>query len=340
MGIIYGALVAMVQPDLKKLVAYSSIAHLGFCVLGVYVFQPEAMEGAIYQMFSHGVSTGALFMLVGMLYERRHTRLISDFGGLATSVPVYSTFFLIVVLSSLGLPLLNGFIGEFLIIVGSFYRHPAYAAFAAVGVVLAAVYLLWMYQRVFYGEPTNEKNRILPDCDFREKLILTVMVIVIIAMGVYPQPFLRRMDHTVNPLIQRIEGRSTSMAERGVAPIPKSPLSASHAPRAYCLLPTACSFGRGWTMITAGQLTLYAFCRRSSSSSSLCWSWFWSPLWATATRSCWVGWLCWVCLPQAPPPPGFLSSPGRAGARLWGICNQRRIQLLFHPICFCSWRPW
>ncbi len=243
-GIIYGALVAMVQPDLKKLVAYSSIAHLGFCVLGVYVFQPEAMEGAIYQMFSHGVSTGALFMLVGMLYERRHTRLISDFGGLATSVPVYSTFFLIVVLSSLGLPLLNGFIGEFLIIVGTFYGHPAYAAFAAVGVVLAAVYLLWMYQRVFYGEPTNEKNRILPDCDFREKLILAVMVIVIIAMGVYPQPFLRRMDHTVNPLIQRIEGRSTSMAERGVAPIPNSrPAPMRKLPTAYCLLPAPSAGG-------------------------------------------------------------------------------------------------
>ena len=172
-GIIYGALVAMVQPDLKKLVAYSSVAHLGFCVLGIFVFRPEAMEGAIYQMFSHGVSTGALFMLVGMLYERRHTRLISEFGGLATSVPVYSTFFLIVVLSSLGLPLLNGFVGEFLIIVGSYYRHAAYAALAAAGVVLAAVYLLWMYQRVFYGEITNEKNRTLPDCDWREKLILT-----------------------------------------------------------------------------------------------------------------------------------------------------------------------
>ena len=158
-GIIYGALVAMVQPDLKKLVAYSSVAHLGFCVLGIFVFRPEAMEGAIYQMFSHGVSTGALFMLVGMLYERRHTRLISEFGGLATSVPVYSTFFLIVALSSLGLPLLNGFVGEFLIIVGSYYRHAAYAAFASAGVVLAAVYLLWMYQRVFYGEITNEKNR-------------------------------------------------------------------------------------------------------------------------------------------------------------------------------------
>jgi NADH-quinone oxidoreductase subunit M len=216
-GIIYGALVAMVQPDLKKLVAYSSVAHLGFCVLGIFAFRPEAIEGAIYQMFSHGVSTGALFMLVGMLYDRRHTRLISEFGGLATSIPVYSTFFLIVVLSSLGLPLLNGFVGEFLIIVGSYYSHAAYAAFASAGVVLAAVYLLWMYQRVFYGEVTNEKNRKLPDCDFREKLILTIMVVVIIAMGVYPQPFLRRMDRGVNSLMLRLERHSVMIVDRAPA---------------------------------------------------------------------------------------------------------------------------
>ena len=277
-GIIYGALVAMVQPDLKKLVAYSSVAHLGFCVLGIFVFRPEAMEGAIYQMFSHGVSTGALFMLVGMLYDRRHTRLISEFGGLATSLPVYSTFFLIVVLSSLGLPLLNGFVGEFLIIVGSYYSHAAYAAFAAAGVVLAAVYLLWMYQRVFYGEITNEKNRTLPDCDFREKLILTVVVIVIIAMGVYPQPFLRRMDRGVDSLMMRLEMHSFIITDRvapiglpgagaqterlGIgnrecgpkvfSPIPQSPVpnptlplhpARCLLPSAFCLLPTASAGG-------------------------------------------------------------------------------------------------
>src|SRR5271157_672887 len=213
-GIVYGSIVAAVQPDAKKLVAYSSVAHLGFVILGIFVFRPEAMEGAIYQMFSHGVSTGALFTLVGMLYERRHTRLISEFGGLATSVPVYSTFFLIVALSSLGLPLLNGFVGEFLIIVGSYYRHAAYATFASVGVVLAAVYLLWMYQRVFYGEITNEKNRILPDCDLREKLILTIMVVVIMAMGVYPQPFLRRMDRGVTSIMLRLERHSLLMTDR------------------------------------------------------------------------------------------------------------------------------
>ena len=216
-GIIYGALVAMVQPDLKKLVAYSSVAHLGFCVLGIFAFRPEAIEGAIYQMFSHGVSTGALFMLVGMLYERRHTRLISEFGGLATSLPIYSTFFLIAVLASLGLPMLNGFVGEFLIIVGSYYRHAAYAALASAGVVLAAVYLLWMYQRVFYGDITNEKNRTLPDCDFREKLILVIMVVVMIGMGIYPQPFLRRMDRDVEALMLRVERHSVMLTDRAPA---------------------------------------------------------------------------------------------------------------------------
>ena len=216
-GIIYGALVAMVQPDLKKLVAYSSVAHMGFCVLGIFVFNPLGMEGSIYQMFSHGVSTGALFILVGMLYDRRHTRLISEFGGLATSLPIYSTFFLIVTLSSLGLPLLNGFVGEFLVIVGSYHSRALYAVLAAAGVVLAAVYLLWMYQRVFYGELTNEKNRALPDCNRREKLILTVMVVVIVAMGVYPQPFLRRMDRSVTSILQCIEKRAVFFTEQAPA---------------------------------------------------------------------------------------------------------------------------
>jgi NADH-quinone oxidoreductase subunit M len=205
-GIIYGALVAMVQPDLKKLVAYSSVAHLGFCVLGIFVLNTQGMEGAIYQMFSHGVSTGGLFILVGLLYERRHTRLIREFGGLATSLPVYSTFFLIVTLSSLGLPMLNGFVGEFLVILGSLHQRAVYAALAAVGVVLAAVYLLWMYQRVFLGEITNDKNKSLLDCSALEKFILTTVVVVILAMGIYPQPFLRRMDHSVDAVMSRVQG--------------------------------------------------------------------------------------------------------------------------------------
>ena len=213
-GILYGALVAMVQPDMKKLVAYSSVAHMGFIVLGIFAFNMSGVEGAIYQMASHGVSTGALFLLVGMLYDRRHTRLITEFGGLATTLPVFSTFFLIVTLSSLGLPMLNGFIGEFLIIVGAFRVHAVYAALAAVGVVLAAVYLLWMYQRVFFGEVTNPKNRDLPDCDAREKLILVILVLVILWMGIYPNPILRRLDATAAQVIQRVGSPSTQMAGR------------------------------------------------------------------------------------------------------------------------------
>ncbi len=234
-GIIYGALVAMVQPDLKKLVAYSSVAHLGFCVLGIFVFDIQGMEGAIYQMFSHGVSTGALFILVGLLYERRHTRLIRDFGGLATSLPVYSTFFLIVTLSSLGLPMLNGFVGEFLIIVGSYHSRALYAALAAVGVVLAAVYLLWMYQRVFYGDITSDKNKNLPDCSAREKLILATVVIVILAMGICPQPFLRRMDHSVDAVLSRVEQQAAkaSNVELGIG---SERTQSSPSPK-----------GRGWT---------------------------------------------------------------------------------------------
>jgi NADH-quinone oxidoreductase subunit M len=240
-GIIYGALVAMVQPDLKKLVAYSSVAHLGFCVLGIFVLNIQGMEGAIYQMFSHGVSTGALFILVGLLYERRHTRLIREFGGLATSLPVYSTFFLIVTLSSLGLPMLNGFVGEFLIIVGSFHNRAVYAALAALGVVLAAVYLLWMYQRVFYGEITNDKNRNLPDCSALEKLILTMVVIVILAMGTYPQPFLRRMDHSVDAILSASTGRGVEKRELGIqngeSGIESDGIRSSPSP----------AWGRGWT---------------------------------------------------------------------------------------------
>ncbi len=204
-GILYGSLVAMVQPDIKKLVAYSSVAHLGFIVLGIFSFNMSGLEGAIYQMCSHGVSTGALFILVGMLYDRRHTRLIKDFGGLATSLPVYSAFFMIVTLSSLGLPMLNGFVGEFLIIVGAFHARAVYGVLAAVGVVLAAVYLLWMYQRVFYGEVTNEKNRTLPDCSWREKVMLIAIVLTILWMGIYPQPFLRRLDVTTARIIQHLD---------------------------------------------------------------------------------------------------------------------------------------
>ncbi len=213
-GILYGSLVAMVQPDLKKLVAYSSVAHLGFVVLGIFAFNINGIEGAIYQMLNHGVSTGALFILVGMLFDRRHTRLIKEFGGLATALPVFSTFFMIVTLSSLGLPMLNGFVGEFLIILGAFRARVVFGALAALGVVLAAVYLLWMVQRVFFGGVTNEKNRNLPDLSWREKVMLTTIVLVILGMGIYPQPFLRRLDLSVARVIQRVEEPTTQFELR------------------------------------------------------------------------------------------------------------------------------
>ncbi len=214
-GIIYGALVAMVQPNLKKLVAYSSVSHLGFVVLGFFSFTQAGLVGGMYVNLAHGISTGALFILVGLLYDRRHTRLIKEFGGLATTIPVFSTFFLIVALSSLGLPMLNGFVGEFLIIVGAFGRSHAYGALAAVGVVLAAVYLLWMVQRVFYGQVTNEKNRV-PDCTLREKIILVTVVAVILGMGIYPQLFLRKLDMTVTQIIQRVEPGNLASRTPGV----------------------------------------------------------------------------------------------------------------------------
>jgi NADH-quinone oxidoreductase subunit M len=183
-GVIYGALVALVQPNLKKLVAYSSVSHLGFVVLGIFSFNTIAMQGAIYQMLAHGISTGALFLLVGMLYDRRHTFDIKEYGGLATPMPRLSAFFLFVALSSLGLPMLNGFVGEYLILLGTYIVHWKWAAWASTGVILSACYLLWAYQRVFFGEVTREKNRTLPDASARERFILATMSIVILWMGI------------------------------------------------------------------------------------------------------------------------------------------------------------
>src|SRR5438105_13754226 len=188
-GIIYGSLVAMVQPDLKKLIAYSSVAHLGFVVLGIFSFTVQGMEGAIYQMLNHGVSTGALFLLVGVIYDRRHTRLIEEFGGLANRMPVYAAFFLIVTLSSIGLPGLNGFVGEFLILVGTFGVSAPRAAVAALGVILSAVYMLWMYQRVMWGKVENERNANLLDLVGREHAMLIPALVMIFWMGIYSSYF-------------------------------------------------------------------------------------------------------------------------------------------------------
>ncbi|MGA2482053.1 MAG: NADH-quinone oxidoreductase subunit M [Candidatus Acidiferrales bacterium] len=204
-GIIYGALVAMVQPNLKRLVAYSSVSHLGFVVLGIFAFHPISEVGAIYQMLNHGVSTGALFLLVGMLYERRHTFEIAEFGGLASSMPRLAAFFLFVALSSLGLPMLNGFVGEYLILLGTYLHNWHWAAWAASGVILSAVYLLWSYQRVFFGGITHEKNRALPDTSPREKLILAAIAVVILWMGVGSAMFTRRFEASAKNVLQQME---------------------------------------------------------------------------------------------------------------------------------------
>jgi len=203
-GIIYGALVAMVQPDMKKLVAYSSVSHLGFVVLGIAAMNTQGVEGAVYQMLNHGVSTGGLFLIVGMLSDRRHTRLISEFGGLKKVVPHLVAAFLIVTLSSIGLPGLNGFVGEFLILLGAFRWDPRMAAFAATGVILSATYMLWMFQRVNYGPVTNEKNQHLIDLTPREWVVIVPIVAMTVVMGVAPNVFLRPMEPSVERLINQV----------------------------------------------------------------------------------------------------------------------------------------
>jgi NADH-quinone oxidoreductase subunit M len=208
-GIVYGALVAMVQPDIKKLVAYSSVSHLGFIVLGIFSFTTQGVQGAVYQMLNHGVSTGALFLLVGMIYERRHTRLISEFGGLANRMPVYAGVFLFVTLSSIGLPGLNGFVGEFLVLLGTFGVRPGMAAVAATGVILSAVYMLWMFQRVIWGEISNPHNETLSDIGARERLTLVPLVILIVWMGMYSNHFLRPMDASIAKLMNRVDHANT-----------------------------------------------------------------------------------------------------------------------------------
>lgn len=206
-GIVYGALVATVQRDLKRLVAYTSVSHLGFVVLGIFAFNTVAIQGAVYQMLNHGVSTGALFIAVGMLYDRRHTHEISEFGGLATPMPVLMSLFLFIALSSLALPPLNGFIGEFLILIGTFASHHVWAGWAASGAVLSAIYLLWAYQRVGFGEVTNEKNRSLPDASGRERFILGTLAVAILFMGIASPYFTRPMEPATNALLQQMTDR-------------------------------------------------------------------------------------------------------------------------------------
>jgi NADH-quinone oxidoreductase subunit M len=210
-GIVYGALVAMMQADLKKLVAYSSVSHLGFVMLGLFVLNLQGVEGALYHMLNHGLSTGALFLIVGMIYERRHSRMIEDFGGLWKQLPVFSACFLVVTLSSIGLPGLNGFVGEFLILLGAFKTFPFGAAVAATGVVLGAIYMLWMFRRVVFGPLDRPENQRLKDVDLREMALLAPILALIFFMGVYPKPFLSRMKASVELVIQRVESKQEAL---------------------------------------------------------------------------------------------------------------------------------
>lgn len=227
-GIIYGALVAMVQPDVKRLVAYSSVAHMGFVILGMFSFTEQGMQGALYQMLNHGVSTGALFLLVGFIYERRHTRQIEDFGGIANVMPVYATLFVFTAMSSVGLPLLNGFVGEFLIMIGMWKStvlsitpsanwNAIATMVAGTGVIFAAVYLLWMIQRVFFGKVDNPKNKGLKDLTAREIGLLAPLLVLMVYMGVFPKPFLSRSQEAVTAIQSRV------MHQAGGSLVEKSP---------------------------------------------------------------------------------------------------------------------
>jgi NADH-quinone oxidoreductase subunit M len=212
-GIIYGALVAMVQPDMKKLVAYSSVSHLGVVVLGLCAFNVQGVQGSVMQMLNHGISTGGLFMIVGMLSDRRHTRLISEYGGLKAVTPNLVAAFLIITLASIALPFTNGFVGEFLIFVGAFRWSPTLTALAATGVILSAVYMLWMFQRVNYGPVHNEHNRTLPDLTPREWSMTVPIVALAIFMGVYPNLFLKPMEPSVTRVIERVNGNQPAQVE-------------------------------------------------------------------------------------------------------------------------------
>ncbi|MFI5112579.1 MAG: NuoM family protein [Terriglobales bacterium] len=203
-GIIYGALVSLMQKDMKKLVAYSSVSHLGFCTLGIFVANQAGIAGSVIQQINHGISTGALFLIVGILYERRHTREISEYGGISNVMPVYATITMIMFLSSMGLPLLNGFIGEFTILQGTFIESKAWAAWAVPGVILAAAYLLWLYQRVFFGAVTNPKNEKLQDLTPREILTFAPLIAAALFIGLYPKPMFQILQQPVAQLVQTV----------------------------------------------------------------------------------------------------------------------------------------
>jgi NADH-quinone oxidoreductase subunit M len=225
-GIIYGALVAMAQRDWKRLVAYSSVSHMAMVMLGMFALNPVGIMGSIVQQLNHGISTGALFLLVGVVYERRHTREISEYGGLSKVMPIYATIFLVMTMSSIGLPALNGFIGELLILQGIFAVSLAWAGVAAAGIVLGAAYMLWLYQRTMFGKVENPKNEGLADVGFREFALFVPLIILAVWIGLYPAPFLRRLDTSVSRVIARVSPQYRQQAAADCLPPqtePKSP---------------------------------------------------------------------------------------------------------------------
>jgi NADH-quinone oxidoreductase subunit M len=227
-GIIYGGLVSLMQKDMKKLVAYSSVSHLGFCTLGIFALNPVGLSGSVLQQINHGISTGALFLIVGVLYERRHTREISEYGGISNVMPIYATITMIMFLSSMGLPLLNGFVGEFTILQGTFMANWRWAAWAVPGVVLAAAYLLWLYQRVFFGTVTNPKNEKLPDLNAREIATFVPLIIMALWIGLYPKPFFQILEQPTMQLSRSVQEGAKNPNEVAATP-EAAPLSANPA---------------------------------------------------------------------------------------------------------------
>jgi NADH-quinone oxidoreductase subunit M len=235
-GIVYGALVCMMQKDMKKLVAYSSVSHLGFCTLGIFVLNPHGISGSVIQQINHGISTGALFLLIGVLYERRHTRLISEFGGLSTPMPNYAAIYMIATLSSLGLPLLNGFIGEFTILSGVYQVSLRFAAWATLGIILGAAYLLWLYQRVMFGPVTNPANEHLPDLNAREYATLIPLVILAFWIGIYPKPLFAVLDAPVHQIVSQVnpgyyDANPVASTTPAITPVPALKPAAAELPK-------------------------------------------------------------------------------------------------------------
>jgi NADH-quinone oxidoreductase subunit M len=249
-GIVYGALVALAQKDWKRLVAYSSVSHMAMVMLGMFALNPVGLTGSIVQQLNHGISTGALFLIVGIVYERRHTREIAEYGGLSKVMPVYAAIFLIMTMSSIGLPTLNGFIGEFLILQGAFVKSKVWAAFAASGVVLGAAYMLYLYQRTMFGKIENPKNEGLLDLNHREFATFAPLLVLAVWMGLYPSPFLRRLESSVNRIVLRLDPREYASACGGGAPSAAAVADASSVARFLTAAPCGPD---GKPLTTAGK---------------------------------------------------------------------------------------